>query len=127
MKKTFVSLLIALSLIGATAQSQTVPVDRIAAVVNEDVILQSELDRAMRNVLSQYSNRQEQLPPREVLEKQVLERIVLVRLQVARAESSGIKVSDSELDNAVNGVAAQNQLTLDQLRVQLTQDGVSYP
>ncbi|MDQ3161136.1 MAG: SurA N-terminal domain-containing protein, partial [Pseudomonadota bacterium] len=101
MKKLLSSLLVAFALIGATASSQTVQsVDRIAAVVNEDVILKSELDRAMRNVLAQYANRQDQLPPRDVLEKQVLERMVLVRLQVARAESSGIKVSDSDLDNA---------------------------
>ncbi|MEJ7746678.1 MAG: peptidylprolyl isomerase, partial [Luteimonas sp.] len=127
MKKMLSSLLIAFALIGATASSQTLqPVDRIAAVVDEDVILQSELDRAMRNVLAQYADRQDQLPPREVLEKQVLERIVLVRLQVARAESSGIKVSDTDLDNAVNGVASQNGLTVDQLRAQLTRDGVSY-
>ncbi len=127
MKKLLSSLLVAFALIGATASSQTVQsVDRIAAVVNEDVILKSELDRAMRNVLAQYANRQDQLPPRDVLEKQVLERMVLVRLQVARAESSGIKVSDSDLDNAVNGVASHNQLTVDQLRAQLAQDGVSY-
>ena len=126
MKTLLSSLLLAAALIGPPALAQTMPVDRIAAVVNEDVILQSELDRAMRNVLSQYADRQDQLPPREVLEKQVLERMVLVRLQVARAESSGIKVSDSELDSAVNGVASQNQLTVDQLRAQLAQDGISY-
>ncbi|MEO6364791.1 MAG: peptidylprolyl isomerase [Luteimonas sp.] len=120
------SLLVASALIATPAFAQATPVDRIAAVVDEDVILQSELERAMRNVLNQYADRQDQLPPRDVLEKQVIERMVLVRLQVARAESSGIKVSDSELDNAVNGVAAQNQLTVDQLRAQLTRDGVSY-
>lgn len=127
MKKTLISLLIAFALVGVTASAQDLqPVDRIAAVVDEDVILQSELDRAMRNVLAQYASRQDQLPPRDVLEKQVVERLVLVRLQVARAESSGIKVSDSELDNAVNGVASQNGLTVDQLRAQLAQDGVTY-
>lgn len=127
MKKTLVSLLIALALVGTPAFSQSLqPLDRIAAIVDEDVILQSELDRAMRNVLAQYATRQDQLPPREVLEKQVLERMVLVRLQVARAQSSGIRVSDSELDNAVNGVASQNGMTVDQLRAQLTQDGISY-
>jgi len=120
------SLLVAAALTATPAFAQTAPVDRIAAVVDEDVILQSELDRAMRNVLNQYADRQGQLPPRDVLEKQVIERMVLVRLQVARANSSGIKVSDGELDNAVNGVAAQNQITVDQLRAQLARDGISY-
>lgn len=102
------------------------PVDRIVAVVDEDVILQSELDRALRNVMSQYAGRQDQLPPDDILRKQVLERLVLVRLQVARAQAAGITVSDGEIDQAVNGVASQNSLTLDQLRQQLARDGITY-
>lgn len=102
------------------------PIDRIAAVVNEDVILQSELDRATRNILAQYANRQDQLPPREILEKQVLERLVMVRLQVARATESGIRVSDEEVDAAIGNVAQQNGLTPDQLRQQLARDGIAF-
>jgi peptidyl-prolyl cis-trans isomerase SurA len=107
-----------------TAHAQAI--DRIAAVVNEDVILQSELDRATRNILNQYANRQDQLPPRDVLERQVLERLVMVRLQVARATESGIRVSDEEVDAAINSVAQQNGMTLDQLRQQLANDGTSF-
>lgn len=102
------------------------PVDRIAAVVDEDVILQSELDRAVRNILAQYANRQEQLPPRDVLERQVLERLILVRLQVARAAGTGVRVSDEETDAAVASVAQQNNMTVDQLRQQLTREGASF-
>lgn len=101
-------------------------IDRIAAVVDGDVILQSELDRAMRNVLAQYANRQDQLPPRDVLEKQVLERLILVRLQVAYAEDRGIRVSDDEVDQAVNGVAGQNGMSVDQLRQQLAAEGIGF-
>ncbi len=107
-----------------TAHAQAI--DRIAAVVNEDVILQSELDRATRNILNQYANRQDQLPPRDVLERQVLERLIMVRLQVARATESGIRVSDEEVDAAINSVAQQNGMTLDQLRQQLASDGTSF-
>ncbi|MBN8797965.1 MAG: SurA N-terminal domain-containing protein, partial [Stenotrophomonas nitritireducens] len=71
------------------AAQQAQPLDRIAAVVDEDVILQSELQRAVNNIKSQYAGREHQLPPQGVLERQVLERLVLVKLQVARAESSG--------------------------------------
>ena len=71
------------------------PLDRIAAVVNEDVILQSELDRAVNNVTAQYANQPGQLPPREILQRQVLERLVLVKLQVARASDQGIRVKAS--------------------------------
>ena len=108
----------------ATAQ-QLQPVDRIVAVVDEDVILRSELDRALQNVLSQYATRQDQLPPRDVLEKQVLERLVLLRLQVARASSSGITVSDQEVDGAIANVAQQNNVSPDQLGAQLARDGMT--
>ena len=122
-----VALLASASAFGAAAHAQPLqPVDRIAAVVNEDVILRSELDRAVRNILAQYASRQEQLPPRDVLERQVLERLILVRLQVARAAETGVRVSDEEADAATAAVAAQNNLTAEQLRQQLARDGVSY-
>lgn len=128
MKKLLLSALAAVAFAAAVpVHSQTAqPIDRIAAVVEEDVILQSELDRAMRNVLAQYANRQDQLPPRDVLEKQVLERLILVRLQVARAERSGIRVTDEEVDQAVNGVASQNGVSVDQLRQQLAAEGIGF-
>ncbi|MEP6633926.1 MAG: peptidylprolyl isomerase [Luteimonas sp.] len=129
MKKLIVCLFAVVLLAGSLTQvraQQGQPLDRIAAVVNEDVILQSELDRAVANILAQYATRQDQLPPRDVLQKQVLERLILVRLQAARAAESGIRVSDEEVDAAVNNVARQNKLTLDQLRQQLARDGGSF-
>ncbi|SOD54688.1 periplasmic chaperone for outer membrane proteins SurA [Pseudoxanthomonas wuyuanensis] len=109
----------------ARAQSLQ-PLDRIAAIVNEDVVLQSELDRAVQNVTSQYADRPGQLPPRAVLERQVLERLVLVKLQVARAAETGIRVNDQELNAAVASVAQQNGATVEQLRQRLESDGMSF-
>src|SRR5690606_37200681 len=109
-----------------TARAQSLqPLDRIVAVVDEDVILRSELDRALNNILSQYAGRENQLPPRDILERQVLDRLVLVQLQVARAAASGITVSDQELDTALSGIARQNNLTMTQLAMQLAQDGMT--
>ena len=102
------------------------PLDRIAAVVDEDVILQSELDRAVRNVLDQYADRPGQLPPRDVLERQVLERLILVRLQVARAAETGIRVGDQQVDRAIAGIARQNNTTEDQLRAKIAQQGQTF-
>ncbi len=124
MKKLLALALATGALLCAAVQAQ--PVDRIAAVVNEDVILQSELDRATRNILAQYATRQDQLPPRDILERQVLERLVMVRLQVANANERGIRVSDEEVDAAINGVAQQNNMTLDQLRGQIAAEGGSF-
>ncbi|WP_305806323.1 peptidylprolyl isomerase [Stenotrophomonas sp. YIM B06876] len=108
------------------AQQQVQPLDRIAAIVDEDVVLQSELQRAVNNIKSQYAGRDNQLPPDAVLERQVLERLVLVKLQVARAQSSGIRVGDEELNHAITGIAQQNGTTVDTLRQRLAQDGISF-
>jgi peptidyl-prolyl cis-trans isomerase SurA len=110
----------------AAPAQQSQPIERIAAVVDENVVLQSELDQAMRNIIGQYAGREDQLPPRAVLERQVLERLVLTRLQVERAKSTGIRVSDQELNQAVASIAQQNSLSIDGLRQRLAADGLSF-
>jgi peptidyl-prolyl cis-trans isomerase SurA len=131
MKKFLAYLLAAFVLSGAPAFAQQTaaglqPVDRIAAVVDEDVVLRSELDRAVTNVTRQYAGRENQLPPRDVLERQVLERLVLMKLQLARAEQTGVRVTDQEVDSAIAGIAQQNRLTMDQLRQQAVADGGTF-
>ncbi|RRU16344.1 peptidylprolyl isomerase [Stenotrophomonas sp. 278] len=121
--------LMAVSTVSAPLQvlaQQTQSLDRIAAIVDEDVVLQSELDRAVNNIKAQYAGRENQLPPEDVLRRQVLERLVLVKLQVARAESSGIKIGDQELNQAINAIAQQNGTSLDALRQRLASDGVDF-
>jgi peptidyl-prolyl cis-trans isomerase SurA len=125
---SILSLLLPLSLLAAapTVHAQTATVDRIVAVVDDDVILKSELDRAEMNVKQQYAGHTAQLPPEDVLDKQVLERLILARLQLARAADSGIKVSDAELDQSVQRMAATNKMTLAQMQQQLAADGMTY-
>jgi peptidyl-prolyl cis-trans isomerase SurA len=132
MTKTFPVLLASLLAVSTASvplqvlAQQTQPLDRIAAVVDEDVILQSELDRALANIKTQYAGRENQLPPDDVLSRQVLERLVLVKLQVTRAQGSGIRVSDQELNQAINSIAQQNGSNLDTLRGRLAQDGIDF-
>src|SRR5690606_24371294 len=119
--KTRIALLCAALLFAASALAQQVqPLERIAAVVDEDVILQSELDRAVANILAQYADRRHQLPPR-----QVLERLILMKLQTARAAETGVRVGDAEVDAAISAIAQQNNLSPDQLRQQLAREGMS--
>ncbi|MEO8160793.1 MAG: peptidylprolyl isomerase, partial [Arenimonas sp.] len=102
-------------------------VDSIVAVVNEDVILRSELDRAVANISRQFASGQNgELPPRDVLERQVLDRLILIRLQVNRAGDSGIRISDQELQQSVAQIAAQNKLSVEDLRARLGSDGLSF-
>lgn len=120
------SLALALGIPALAQPLTTQPLDRVVAVVDEEVILQSELDRAVANILEQYAGRSEQLPPRDVLARQVLDRIILIKLQAQRAVDTGIRVSEVEVDGAIANLAQQNGMTLDQLRYTLQQDGLSY-
>jgi peptidyl-prolyl cis-trans isomerase SurA len=99
------------------------PLDRIVAEVDEDVILQSELNDAVRAIQQQYASQPGQLPPLNVLQRQVLDRLILMKLQVAKANEQGIRVSNSDIDRAVAGVAQQNRMTPDQLRAAVEQQG----
>lgn len=112
--------------VGAVFAQEVQPIDRIAAVVDEDVVLKTELDRAVTNILAQYAGREGQLPPRDVLERQVLERLILLKIQVAYAQNSGVRVTDQEIDQAIAGIAQQNRISLEQLRQQLARDGGTY-
>src|SRR5690242_18801334 len=100
--------------------------DRIVAVVDDGVILQSELDDAVRAVQQQYANNPNQLPPLNVLQRHVLDRLILMRLQVNKADEQGIRVSDADVGQAVAGVAQQNRMTPDQLRAAVEQSGASF-
>lgn len=130
MKHLIAALLLSLStLIAPMARAQALasePLDGIVAVVDDDVVLKSELDRDVARVTAQFANNPQQLPPRDVLQRQVLERLILQKLQIARAESSGIKVSDAEVDQAMAQIASQNHLDLSQLRGALQSQGIDY-
>lgn len=129
MIKTLLATLLAAVAVATTVQAQTLPVepiDGIVAVVNEDIVLRSELDGAVQGILAQYRDSPQQLPPRDVLEHQVLERLIMTRLQVARADSSGVKVSDAEIDQTVAQIAAQNRLDIPGLRRAVQAQGQSF-
>jgi peptidyl-prolyl cis-trans isomerase SurA len=102
------------------------PIDRIVAVVEDEVILQSELNDAVAAIQQQYANQPGQLPPIDVLRRQVLDRLILMKLQLQRADDQGIRVSDADVDQAVQAVAAQNKMSPDQLRAAVEQSGMSY-
>lgn len=109
-----------------SAQPATEPLDRIVAVVDEDVVLQSELDNQVSTVTAQYASNPSQLPPRDVLERQLLSRLIMEKLQVARAASSGVKVSDADVDQAMAQIASQNRMDVGQLRGAIEGQGIDF-
>lgn len=100
--------------------------DGIAAVVNEGVVLQSELSRQTQIIAERARQQDVQLPPPSVLRGQVLERLVLEEIQLQRAERIGIQISDQMLNEAIAQVAAENNIPFEQLPALLQQDGVDY-
>jgi peptidyl-prolyl cis-trans isomerase SurA len=100
--------------------------DRVAAVVNDGVVLNSELDEQMAAVTERLRDQKLELPPESVLRQQVLERLVVQELQVQRAERAGLKVPDEALNDALAQVAQRNQIPLSQLPQVLSQQGIDY-
>lgn len=102
------------------------PLDRIVAIVNDGVVLQSELDRALETGRKQLADRKIALPPADILRTQVLERLVLTRVQTQRAQEAGIRVDDRELNEVLSGLAAQNKMTLADFAVAVRKEGLDY-
>lgn len=103
-----------------------VPLDRIIAVVNEDVIMQSELEAKMRTVRGQIQQQGARVPPASIFERQVLDSLIQNRIQLQLAARAGIRVDDETLNRTIGNIAASNNVSLTQFREILEQDGYSY-
>ncbi|TCK19321.1 periplasmic chaperone for outer membrane proteins SurA [Thiogranum longum] len=121
-----ISLLLTLVFILPGQLLANVPLNHIVAVVNNDVILQSELDNRERLVIEQLQKQDAQLPPQDVMRKQVLDRLILENLQLQIAERSGIRVDDETLNANLRSMAKQNGMTLTEFREVLEKDGFDY-
>jgi len=105
---------------------ETVKLDSIVALVDDDVILRSELDIAIKGIVDRIRQQGGDLPPQSLLEKQVLERLVVRRLQLLRAYQTGIRISDADIDQSLLMLAQQNQISLMQLRQVIEADGEDF-
>lgn len=102
------------------------PIDSIAAVVNETIITKSLLDQHVRFISQQIEKTNNVAPPRLTLEKQVLDHLILNEIQLQIAKRTGIQVNEIDLDNAIENIAKQIDLSVTQLREKLTADGISF-
>jgi peptidyl-prolyl cis-trans isomerase SurA len=107
----------------ARAQEQ---LDKIVAIVNDDVILRTELDDRLRTVKDQLKQQGTEMPPTAVLERQVLDRLILTKLQTQMADETGIRVDDESLNRTISNIAAENKVNLEQFRNILEEDGYNY-
>jgi len=112
---------------GNTVQAQErIQIDSIVALVDDDVILKSELDLAIQGIVDRISQQGGDLPPRHLLEGQVLERLIIRRLQLQRAFQTGIRISDNDIDQTMLRLSEQNNLSLMQMRQVIEGDGESF-
>lgn len=100
--------------------------DRIVVIVNDGVVLQSEIDRQSVGIVARLKSGGMQIPPREVLEKQVIERLIIDRIQLQRSERLGIQISDDQLNSALSTVAQRNNMSLSELPKALASQGLDY-
>jgi peptidyl-prolyl cis-trans isomerase SurA len=103
-----------------------VSLNRVVAIVNDGIVLQSSLDQQVQLVTERLQKAGQQMPPRDVLRQQVLERLILQELQMQRAERAGIKVSDEQLNKTLTEVAARNNVKFGDLPAVLEAQGVDY-
>ena len=112
-------------LVSLQASAQIKVLDKIVAIVDDDVVLKSELDQRMDAIVAQLTQSGTQMPPEKILEQQVLERLISERLQLTMGYDSGVRISDEELNQAIARIAASNKISVAQYIEQVTLQGSS--
>jgi len=106
--------------------AQPVLLERIVAIVDDDVILSSEFESRIIQVKNNLERQNVEMPSDEVLTREILDRLILERIQLQMAERAGVRISDAELNSTLTNMARQNGLTLEQFRSSLESEGESY-
>lgn len=110
----------------AVASAQIEVLDQVVAIVDDDIILATELQERVQGVRSNMTSRGVEVPPDDVLIRETLDRLILDSIQLQLANRYGVRIPDQQLDEAMTRLARQNGLTLEQFRIALEQSGQSY-
>lgn len=105
--------------------AQVVPLDEVAAVVDDDVVMASELNQRMRMVVSQLRANNTQLPPMDILRGQILEQLITESLELQMGRRAGVEVSDKQVDQTIDRMRQGNNLSQAEFEQKLAQDGIS--
>ena len=132
MKRIGLFAILMVAAMGAVAQvdddsgASDLLLDRVVALVNDAVITQLELDAEVRFAVVQLRRQGTPLPQQSTLERQVLERMIITRILELEASQTGIRVSDSQLNQALERMAAENSMTRDQFQEAMQADGLDF-
>lgn len=107
------------------SNAEEVLIDSIAAIVDEDVVMASELDERVREIYVRLKDSNTQIPPGDVLVPQVLERLILERIQLSRGQRAGVRISDDEVNQSISQLAQSRGMTVDQMVEHAHQSGIS--
>ncbi|EOX2064714.1 peptidylprolyl isomerase SurA [Escherichia coli] len=124
--KNWKTLLLGIAMIANTSFAAPQVVDKVAAVVNNGVVLESDVDGLMQSVKLNAAQARQQLPDDTTLRHQIMERLIMDQIILQMGQKMGVKISDEQLDQAIANIAKQNNMTLDQMRGRLAYDGLNY-
>ena len=117
---------LSISLFHPSASGQIQMLDQVVAIVDDDIILASELQERIEGVRATMESRGVEAPPDDVIVRETLDRLILDSIQLQLANRYGVRIPDQQLDEAMTRLARQNGLTLDQFRVAVEQAGQNY-
>ena len=109
-----------------SAGSQSAELDRIIAVVDDDIVMRSELDQMLARVRGELRENGAEMPPTSVLERQVMERLILDKIQLQVAQQTGVEVTEENLDRAIDDIAQKNKLSMPQFKEILKSEGYEF-
>ncbi|ARP39320.1 peptidylprolyl isomerase SurA [Vibrio syngnathi] len=123
-KRTLIAIAAACTL--STSYAAPVELDSVKVIVNEGVILQSDIDASMKTLRANAKKSGQTLPSQDVLNEQVLEKLIIDTIQTQEAERIGVRIDDARLDQAIEGIAKDNSQTVEQLTASVAEEGLSY-
>lgn len=123
-KRTLITIAAACTV--STSFATPVELDSVRVIVNEGVILQSDIDTSMKTLRANAKKSGQTLPSQDVLDEQVLEKLIIDTIQTQEAERIGVRIDDARLDQAIEGIAKDNNQTVEQLTASVAEEGLSY-
>lgn len=118
--------LLLLASITTSLRAETVLLDKVLAIVDDDIVMQSELDHRINTISLRLQAQGTALPPADVMQERVLDQLILENIQLQMAEMRGIRISDDELNKTMDNIIRANGLTLETFEQQLAQEGETY-
>lgn len=126
MRKISIILAVVTSVFASSTLFAQQSLDKVAVIVDQGVILESEIDALVETVKANAAKQNQSLPSERALRTQAIERLILENLQMQMADRMGIRISDPQLEQTIENIARQQNASLDQLRNSIAASGLSY-